>query len=170
MALIAKGRQKAFEELYQRYYRKLVHFTYCQLQQLQMAEDIVQDVFIKIIEKPERFDTGKKFSTWVYTVTANAYRNAIRNDANRARLLQISASATVSTVMPDSNDLIARRIQDVLCHVSEKEKLIYTLRFEMDLSIAEIAAIAGIPQGSVKSCIFYLLKKLRPQLKDLENG
>lgn len=50
----------------------------------------------------------------------------------------------------------------------KKEKTIYTLRFEQELSIKEIADIMNIPEGTVKSGIYYLLKKFTPHLKDFK--
>jgi len=57
------GDQKAFGLLYDRYCKKLLSFSTKLVASRERAEDIVQEIFIKIIEKPESFDTSKKFST-----------------------------------------------------------------------------------------------------------
>ena len=49
--------------------------------------------------------------------------------------------------------------------MNEKEKLVFVLRFEQELSLKEISDISQIPEGTVKSCLFYLLKKMTHQLK-----
>jgi RNA polymerase sigma-70 factor, ECF subfamily len=54
--------------------------------------------------------------------------------------------------------------------LSDKEQLIYELKINQQLSLREIAEIADIPEGSVKSCLFYLLKKLNTQLKHLKDA
>jgi len=54
--------------------------------------------------------------------------------------------------------------------LNEKERLVFVLRFEHGLPLKEIAEIAGIPEGSVKSCLFYLLKKVSPIAKTYSNG
>ncbi|HRI35244.1 MAG TPA: RNA polymerase sigma factor [Saprospiraceae bacterium] len=87
MTRVAKGNKEAFEELYDRYFGKLTAFAHIYFEDIQQAEDVVQEVFIKIIEKPEKFDSSKKFSTWVYVVTANLCKQSIRNAKNRLRII-----------------------------------------------------------------------------------
>jgi len=168
MSLIARGDEKAFSRLYSRYFEKLVWYAFGFTAQMERAKDIVQEVFVKIIERPEAFDNKRKFSTWVYTVTGNACRNALRNEQNRSVLLnEMAAEGDVMVYSHLKTDvkLLQQQINNLLETLSEKERSIYLLRFEQELSIKEIAAILVIPEGSVKSCIYYLLKKLEAHLK-----
>ena len=72
MQMLCGGNRMAFEIIYSRYFEKLVYFCKRLLyEDEQLAEDLVQEVFIKIIDKPERFDDGKIFSTWIYTIAKN---------------------------------------------------------------------------------------------------
>jgi RNA polymerase sigma-70 factor, ECF subfamily len=173
MVLIARGRKKAFAELYDRYYGRLVNFAYSHTADIPQAEDIVQDIFIKIMEHPEMFDTTRRFKTWVYTVTINACRNVQRNEANRRRLLQQDIlrmdAAAAPEILRSDKRLLALRVSELLEQLSEKEKMVYVLRFAEGLTIPEISKTAGIPEGSVKSCIHYLLKKFAEHLKDFKN-
>ncbi|MCD6066415.1 MAG: hypothetical protein K0S33_1241 [Bacteroidetes bacterium] len=170
MAQVVQGDRMAFEMLYDRYFDKLVWFARGFMDDLQKAEDLVQEVFIKIIKRPELFDTDKKFSTWIYTVTGNVCRNALRDEQNRHRLMeeQIRPVHENSTVIHHQADyhLLKERIKKVLETLSNKERNIYLLRFEQELSIREIAEIMDIPEGSVKSGIYYLLKKFSNHLKE----
>lgn len=170
MMLSGKGDRRAFEMLYDRYFDKLVWFARGFVKDEQMAEDIVQEGFLKIIKQPELFDPGKKFSTWIYTLVGNACKNAIRNDQNRNRLMQeeIKPMYNTSVIMHHQVDysLLKKEITILVETLSEKEKSIYVLRFEQEMSIAEIADILDIPEGSVKSGIYYLLKKLSHHLKE----
>lgn len=173
MVRVSKAEKKAFETLYDRYFDKLVWFARGFVSDVQHSEDLVQDVFIKLIEKPEQFDATKKFSTWVYVVTANRCRQSLRDEKNRLRILEeniLPYKETASQLNPNSDlRLLKERIQGVYSECSEKEKNVYTLRFEQELSIKEIAQILEIPEGSVKSCIFYLLKKFAHHLKDFSH-
>ena len=170
MMLSGKGDRGAFEMLYDRYFDKLVWFARGFVKDEQAAEDIVQEGFLKIIKQPELFDPGKKFSTWVYTLVGNVCRNAIRNEQNRSRLMQeeIKPMYDTSVTMHHQVDysLLKKEISALIETLSEKEKNIYSLRFEQEMSIAEIAGILDIPEGSVKSGIYYLLKKLSNHLKE----
>jgi RNA polymerase sigma-70 factor (ECF subfamily) len=133
-----------------------------------LAEDVVQDVFMKIIGEPTSFDTDKKFSNWIYTVVKNQCLNHLRNEKNRQQLL--SRNYSVETIFHTHANTDAKQLQQKIAAVvntlSEKEKTIFMLRFQQELSIKEVAAIADIPEGSVKSGIYYLLKKMSTQLKD----
>src|SRR4051812_47301468 len=98
MQLICKGGRGAFETLYDRYFNKLVWFAQGFTDDVQQAEDLVQDVFIKVIERPEKFDATKKFSTWIYVVTSNLCKQNIRNRKNRLRIIEQNAAPLTETV------------------------------------------------------------------------
>lgn len=163
MAKILKNsNEKAFEVLYERYHQKLIWFSKRLVGDEQQAEDIVHDTFIKIIDHVETFDTRYKFSTWVYAIVKNASLSAIRKESNRQALLleNYQAPNNAQVVINIDNKLLQSRIQQLYDSLTEKEQLLFILRFELTLSLNEIADIAQIPLGSVKSCLFYLLKKL----------
>lgn len=167
MLRITNRDRQAFEVLYDRYFGKLVWFAQNYLSQVQQAEDLVQEAFVKIIHKPENFNSNKKFSTWIYTLVANACKNELRNDQNRSRILNENLRPNHS-VLPENivdNALLRTKIQEALKELNEKERSIFTLRFEQELHIKEIAEILDIPEGTVKSGIYYLLKKLSHTLK-----
>lgn len=168
-----KGNRFAFELLYERYFDKLVWYANGFVNDIPKAEDIVQEVFVKIIEDTSQFDSSRKFSTWVYSVTANACKNLLRNEQNRQRINKENIQVSEQLVeMSHQSDLqhLEHQIQLALSGMSEKEKNIYNLRFEQELSIKEIASISNIPEGSVKSGIYYILKKFATQLKEFGHG
>jgi len=173
MRLCRLGNEAAFETIYDRYFDKLVWFAFGHTDNMELAKDVVQDVFIRIIEAPERFDADRRFSTWVYTVVANACSNQLRNQRTRSRLNdELRSLLPETTGNADGTDfrLMQHRIKKLVDNLTEKERNIYLLRFEQELSIKEIAGILRLPEGSVKSGIFYLLRKLGKQLKEFTHG
>lgn len=166
------GDQKAFALLYDRYCKKLVSFAAKIIASRERAEDIVQEVFIRIIEKPEAFDPSKKFSTWVFTIAHNLCLNTIRNENNREKLLNEHYDRTEAAIQHLSIDekLVKQKLNSIFRTLNEKERTVFVLRFEHELSIKEIAEIAAIPEGSVKSCLFYMLKKIAVQLQPYKNN
>ncbi|MBK7692691.1 MAG: RNA polymerase sigma factor [Bacteroidetes bacterium] len=161
MRLLLKGNKLAFELLYERYFDKMVWYAFGYLNDIPKAEDIVQEVFIKIIQAPEKFDVNKKFSTWIYTITGNRCKNQLRDERNQ-QLPLTEAIGSNWSVAPQSHvdvNYLRQILDEKFESLSEKEQQIFTLRFSQQLSIREIAAIMNIPEGSVKSGIFYLLKK-----------
>ena len=173
MERVSKAERKAFETLYDRYFNKLVWFAQSFVDDVQCAEDIVQEVFIKLIENHNRFDRDKKFSTWIYVITSNRCKHYLRDEKNRVRILRenVIPFKDDKTELNSTSDfkLLKEKIQLIYIGLSEKEKNIYSLRFEQELGIKEISVIMNIPEGSVKSGIYYLLKKLAQQLKDFSH-
>ncbi len=165
--IIHKDDQLAFEQLYDRYAQKLTGFCNRMVQSKEQAEDLVHEVFIKIMEQPRAFDINLKFSTWVYTVANNLCLNTIRNHSNREKLLAINytVSETVTSHQHIDAGKLKLKINELYQQLSEKEKAVFVLRFEHELSMKEIAEIIAIPEGSVKSCLFYLLKKFNTHLQ-----
>lgn len=168
MSLICKGERTAFEVLYDRYFDKLVWYANSFIDDMHKSEDVIQDVFIKIIERPEQFNTERKFSTWVYTVTANACKNTLRNELNRQRIIREQIRPPSTTITHSTADArrMEQKLEDIRAGFSEKEKNIYTLRFEHGLTVREISGITDIPEGTIKSGIYYLLRKIAAHLKD----
>lgn len=167
MLLVGKGNRRAFELLYERYFDKLVWFARTFLNNEQLAEDAVQEIFMKIITNPLQFNTEKKFSTWVYTSVGNSCKNLLRNQKNQERLHNENFQGAAFEHAPNEDKLFLKKhIENILTQLNEKEQRIFKLRFEQDLPIKEIAEILSIPEGSVKSGIYYLLKKMSIQLKE----
>jgi RNA polymerase sigma-70 factor (ECF subfamily) len=88
MQRIQSGERKYFELLFDRYQLRLFNFILRIVHDKEKAEDLLHDLFIKVIESPEKFDAQKKFSTWVYTLAVNICRNEIRNSNNRQRIIE----------------------------------------------------------------------------------
>ena len=72
------GRPGAFQHLYNRYRDRLVHFIIRKTGDADRAQDLVQEAFIRVTRHLHRFDTTKKFSTWVYTIASNLSKNELR--------------------------------------------------------------------------------------------
>lgn len=163
MALLLKGNKIAFELLYERYFNKMVWYANSFLNDIPSAEDAVQEVFIKIIQAPEKFDINRTFSTWIYHVTANLCKNKLRQEKLRSQTVrdQLNDASTQTVQLNHEADMayLQQILKDKFESLSEKERQIFTLRFEQQLPVKEIAALLEIPEGSVKSGIYYLLKK-----------
>ncbi|GDX51978.1 hypothetical protein LBMAG27_10250 [Bacteroidota bacterium] len=82
--------RKCFEELYDRYHKRLFNFILRIVNDREKAEDFLHDVFIKVMESHDRFDVTRKFSTWIYTLAINLCRNEMRNQLNRKQLIALN--------------------------------------------------------------------------------
>lgn len=167
---LSSGNRFAFEQLYERYFNKLVFFANGHIKDQLKAEDIVQEVFIKIIENPILFNNKYSFSTWIYTMVLNKCKNYFRDNANQQQLLQNQNFAnTIEINLKRDYDLLNHEISKCLIHMSEKDKRIYELRFQEEMSLNEISKLTELPLGTVKSSLHYILKKLANKLKPFIN-
>src|SRR4051794_41367330 len=81
------GEERAFQELVERYQARLLNFIYRTIGDREKAEDLVQEVFIRVYRHIHRFDRTKKFSTWVYTIASNLAKNELRNRSRNPLVL-----------------------------------------------------------------------------------
>src|SRR5881275_3460393 len=81
------GEERAFTELVERYQTRLLNFIYRTIGDREKAEDLVQEVFIRVYRHIGRFDRSKKFSTWIYTIASNLAKNELRNRSRNPLVL-----------------------------------------------------------------------------------
>src|SRR4051794_5733356 len=81
------GEERAFQELVERYQTRLLNFVFRTIGDRDRAEDLVQEVFIRVYRHLHRFDRSKKFSTWVYTIASNLAKNELRNRSRNPLVL-----------------------------------------------------------------------------------
>lgn len=168
--LVLKGKKAAWEELYERYFDILFRFSYGYVKSEEIAEDMVQEVFVDLPNAVKKFQTDRRFKTWIFTLTANRCKNYLRNQENRGRLAnQLPNESTSQEGVSRAIDqqILKTEIEQVISTCSLKERELYHLRFQMDLSVQEIAETMDIPVGSVKSGLFYLLAKIKAPLKKI---
>jgi len=159
------GEERAFEELVERYQVRLLNFVYRTIGDRERAEDLVQEVFIRVYRHLHRFDRGKKFSTWVYTIASNLAKNELRNRSRNPlvlfqaikrnwddedRPLQFEDPAS----RPD--DLYRKRhlrelVETAVARLPEHHRQVFVLRELEGKSYEEIADITACNLGTVKS-------------------
>ena len=164
---------RAFSELYDRYSGMMVNYFYKMLwQDKEKAQDFMQDLFAKIIEKPALFDVHRNFKTWLFSVANNMCKNEYRKQSIRHNTsydmeegVQIKdTSITAIDRLQDSQ--FGEKLKAELDLLDEKQKSAFVMRYFQELSIKEIAETLNISEGTVKSRLFYTLKKLTVSLKE----
>ncbi|MFI5204163.1 MAG: RNA polymerase sigma factor [Flavobacteriales bacterium] len=174
MILVQKNNHQAFGVLYDRYNKRLLHFMFKMLNNDdEKAQDLLQDLFLKIAERPHLFDTTKKFYTWVFTVAANMCRTTYRNKEMQSTS---NNESKVYHVSQHDDELIGRidagvfstHLGRALDNLSYEHKETFVFRFQEDFSLKEIAEVMNCSEGTVKSRIFYTTKKLAEELKEFK--
>jgi RNA polymerase sigma-70 factor (ECF subfamily) len=169
MSLLTNHEQSAFDELYTRYSKPMLNFFFKMLNRdREKAEDMLHDLFLKIIEKPESFDGNKKFNTWFYTLASNMIKNEYRKQQIRVEFINHSIIDNYNAIELNGEsvdkNLFNNRLANELNKVDIDAKTMFNLRFIEEMSIKEIADIFDCPEGTVKSRLFYLTKNLSTKL------
>lgn len=159
------GEERAFQELVERYQTRLLNFIYRTIGDRERAEDLVQEVFIRVYRHIHRFDTTKKFSTWIYTIASNLAKNELRNRSRNPLILfqTITSNREESerplqfedfTSRPD--DMFEKRnlrtmVEETVAQLPEHHRQVFVLREIEGKSYEEIAEITHCNLGTVKS-------------------
>jgi RNA polymerase sigma-70 factor, ECF subfamily len=165
VAAFLKGEERAFRELVERYQTRLLNFIYRTIGDRERAEDLVQEVFIRVYRHIHRFDTTKKFSTWVYTIASNLAKNELRNRSrNPLVLFQTMTGNREEDDRPlqfedpasRPDDMFHKRhlrelVEQTVTRLPEHHRQVFVLRELEGKSYEEIADITKCNLGTVKS-------------------
>ncbi len=159
------GDQQAFGTLVDRYQVRLLNFVNRTIGDRERAEDLVQEVFIRVFRHLHRFDQTKKFSTWIYTIASNLAKNELRNRSRNPLVLFQTIKKNWeadhrplqfedTTARPD--DLYRKRylkdaVDRCVSQLPEHHRAVFVLRELEGKSYEEIAEITGCNLGTVKS-------------------
>jgi len=173
MFYLSTGEVLAFDELYARYSRRLmIYFTRMLNFDKDLAEDALQDLFLKIAEHPEKFDRSRSFKTWVFSVASNTCKNFYRHKhvviQSQEEIFYLDTKVSESSFLKLANKLDAiefrKMLEEILDELPPEKKEAFILKYQEEKTIAEIAFIQNCPEGSVKSRLHYTLKILEEKL------
>ena len=171
MEKLSTGDRMAFSELYDRYAKLMLNYFYRMLwKDREKAEDFVQDLFAKIIQKPDSFDSTRSFKTWLYSVANNMCKNEYKYQAVRSNTVSEAeerASYTASSVNVETQvqeKHFAEELEKVLEAMDEKHSEVFVLRHFDQMSLKEIGEVVGCNEGTVKSRLFYATKRIASEL------
>lgn len=172
MVSLGKGNPLCLEVLVERYKLKIINFVYRMVGDLDQAEDIAQEVFIRVYRHRERYQPIAKFSTWLYTIAANLAKSELRRRSifNPISLTRLKGERLSSIKKgPDKALLekeLGQKIQEGIEKLKPKYRVPLILRDIEGLSYAEISQIVDCPLGTVKSRINRARLQLRERLDD----
>ncbi len=173
MAKAAKGSDTAFEELYRRYARRLKGFFFLQLGgDEELAADATHDVFLRAYEARSRYQEGRRVDTWLFTIAYNICRNHYRSNAYEAELLATLDAEPVADQQIEvqlDEAALDEALTQVLAELPAPLHQIFSLHYQEELTIPQIAEIVGVPEGTVKSRLHKTMNIIRKKLKKYEN-
>lgn len=171
----------AFEELVQRYQGRLVRLLEHLGPRRDLADDMTQEVFLRVFRARKSYQPGAKFSTWLFTIAGNVARNTARSTGRRQEVSEVDASSTRSGSQPsvlasvaiDASGLMPARliegaeraevVRAAVQMLSDRQREALLLSKFEGLSYMEIAEVMQLTTKAVKS----LLSRARVNLKEL---
>lgn len=173
MVAFGDGSQRAFERLVRRNQSRIFRLAKRYLGDHAWAEDITQDVFVRVFNAAENYQPTAKFSTWAYRITVNLCLNALRDRKGHGEVAldggadgNLSEELEAESVHPSEGmeaEELSEAVSEALSALPESQRSVLVLRRYEDLSYDEIAEVTGKPATAVKS----LLARARQNLKSL---
>lgn len=179
MLLYQKGDERAFEILYWRHQRGIFNFI-CHFigESGNYAEELFQDVFLKVVKSSNRYKPTAKFTTWLYQIARNGCIDHFRKMKHRritslAQPIDDDEEMDMESTMAHPNPTpeqtartseISEILKKAIGTLSEEQRDVFLMREDLDLSFAEISELIGCPINTAKSRMRYALEHLRKTL------
>lgn len=177
---------QAFEELMQRYQNRVLALLTHLVGSRDLAEDLAQEVFLRVYRARKRYVPGAKFSTWLFTITGNVASNALRTKARRKEVhleprpndsaphsldaMALAASGMMPTRQLDKAELCAA-VQQAVGMLSDRQRMAVLLAKFEHFSYVDIGAVMDMSPQAVKSLLSRARLNLRESLQPyLERG
>ncbi len=138
---------EALEQLLDEYEQKVYRMALAILRDHGRAQDVTQDVFVKLWCALPSYDGRAAVSTWLYTIARNTCLSAARQESYR-RTTDLGSVEEPRTPSITAMDVALRQS---LARLPETQRVILTLFYFEDRNVAEVAAMMGLPEGTVKS-------------------
>lgn len=176
------GDATAFEALYRRYRGRLFRYLQHQCGDARVAEDLYQEIWIKVVGARATYEVAAKFSTWLFRIAHNRLIDHFRSqgralvanpvgvDEDDPLPCAVLAAPAPAIEQPerhlDRKQLAARLLAEI-ANLPPPQREAFVLSEEADMTLEEIAAATGVTRETAKSRLRYALAKLRSRLQDL---
>lgn len=165
----------AFSILVDRYKNRLLNFVYRFVKDFDVAEDIVQETFLRVFRKRHSYRAIANFSTWIFTIAGNLAKSELRR-RKRWRFLSLDANSEDkrkielpdSSITPDraaAITILNENVNNAIDTLKDKYREALILRDIEGMSYQQIADIVGVPVGTIKSRVNRARIKMQKELK-----
>ena len=166
---VKRGQVIAFSQLVERHQRALLRLSLRFMKDLELAEDVVQEAFVKAYKKIHLFEGRSSFKNWLFQIAANTAKNRLRTfkvvpTSLENVELMIPAQAQEDLEHVDLKQLIREYVDQL----PERQKMALILRVFEDLSFKEIAKIMDCPYDTAKANYRHAILKLKKEFKNNE--
>jgi RNA polymerase sigma-70 factor, ECF subfamily len=181
---VKAGDEQSFALLLQRYRSPLVNFLYRMVRNREQAEDLAQEVFIRVYRARADYVPSAKFTTWLFRIATNLALNSVRDTRHQRMEISLDAPVTADAEDGDERTLdVADKRPDIEQHLveearkemirhaidklPEKQRAAVLLHKYQELDYSEIAKILACSESALKSLLFRAYESLRVELAPL---
>jgi RNA polymerase sigma-70 factor (ECF subfamily) len=179
--LAQRGNMDAFEQLVQRYDKKVLTIAAGYVDNADDAKDIYQEVFLRVYKALPKFQHRSEFSTWLFRITTNVcltHRSRSKrhshtsldrtagDDDGQSHALKESLADDSSADQQTRDAEISTKIEEALKGLSPRQRMVFTLKHYDGYKLREIAQMMKCTEGSVKKYLFEGTARMRKQLKE----
>lgn len=144
---------------------KVFGLAYSFLRDREAAEDVAQEVFIKVWKALPKFDARATLSTWIYTITRNTSLSALRGRRVQASLSDPDVLQSVEALGPvaagDGAEAEGQALMRLVDQLPEKQRQVVTLFYLQEQSHEEVSTMLAMPVGTVKTLLHRARERLR---------
>lgn len=162
----SKDDDRAYSELYHRHARRLMGFFFRQMNGDEaLAADLTQDAFMRVWTARDKF-SGSSFRTWLLTIGYNLVKNHYRLSEHQKQyeqfVVQTGEEVAASNIVEHlDNKAFDQALKQHLEKMPPESRLLFSLRFEEELTVPQIAVVMSVPEGTVKSRLHILTQSLK---------
>ncbi len=180
MLRAAQGDEAAFNYLAGKYHRPIISFLFRMVHNQAVAEELAQDVFLRVYRARESYRAEARFSTWLYRIATNLGVNYARDNKNERSAQTVyldapdeetGAKPDVADTSPDAEELILRneRTKAIRAHVDalpERQRMAVLMHKYQGMDYKQIGEVLKLSESATKSLLFRAYQTLRTTLKD----
>ena len=165
MQRASRGNDRAFEELYNRHARRLQGFFVRRLgNDSDLAADFMHDTFLRLYAARESYRQGSNFRAWLYTIAYNLCKNHHRNQLTFVSDEREDMAENTNIEVELDKKSLHDALRDVLKRLPEPYAMLFSLHYEEELTIPQIAKITELPEGTVKSRLHKAMSIIKQEL------
>ncbi len=175
MLRVRMGDTASFNLLLERHRTPVVHFLYRMVQNRAIAEDLAQEVFLRVYRSRAGYEPSAKFTTWLFRIATNLAFNWVRDEKNRRqqRSIEGDESGAVARQIGDGKPSVERvlvdevklqEVRDAIALLPEKQRAAVLMHKYEEMEYSQIAKVLGLTESAVKSLLFRAYENLRARL------
>jgi len=180
MLRVKAGDNSAFDYLVQKYRRPIINFMYRMAHNQGAAEDLAQEVFLRVYRSRSSYEASAKFTTWLYRIATNLGMNYVRDTRHERpeNVMNLDESDEETGQAPDLADKTPNVEEEILRHerlkairekveaLPERQKMAVLMHKYQQMDYRQIADVLKLSESATKSLLFRAYETLRTQLKE----